>query len=505
MMSSSRGKSNASSKRSRRSGAAARKRRPYQKSGDSFYIQHTDKDMLFLISEDSGQVIRPPRRTEETGAAITTDSGWGSVMPLEILHRVFQLLVDSEGAVPSMCRVSQVCQRWYQVAASPILWRNVSVSVCWVVPTKKNPPNVQKKIQETVEMLIQKRLSQVSVFSLHHWSHHVPFILQHVSASCPHLTSLTLSHCSRVTADGLLSVAVHCPLLHSLNLQNSQVEPNTVSRFLEVCGARLKSLFLSHSFQINGIISKLAGGACPELRVLEVNTAMKFPEKELSVAIEALQASCPKLEVMRIMNLHWIPRTVSRSSPELPGFKDLQELCLANSTYSYTSDDICKRLLRDSTNLRVLDVRGCYRLTPAGICDFPCTDIERLYLGMYCSTMNSVMPVSGCYLMTRRWQHSLQELDLTAQSYSEKDLTQALDILARGGANDTLQSLNLAGTKVTVLSVKQMLSSCSALIHLDLTSCRNIPRGMKRVYRGEEDIRQCLSDLSTRVVDENGE
>nr|DBA23879.1 TPA: hypothetical protein GDO54_011595 [Pyxicephalus adspersus] len=108
---------------------------------------------------------------------------------------------------------------------------------------------------------------------------------------------------------------------------------------------------------------------------------------------------------------------------------------------------------------------------------------------------------SGSHLLTSKWQHSLQELDLASQGYAEGDLEEALRNLTGGGvaANDTLRSLNLSGTKVTPHAVRDVLTGCQALTHLDLSSCRNIPRGLKRAYRGREDLELCLADLTKKL------
>ncbi|XP_056409439.1 F-box/LRR-repeat protein 6 isoform X2 [Hyla sarda] len=447
-----------------------KKRRLQRAPKEDYFIQHTDKDMLLLIPNElreTVRVVKRVRRTEEdAGGPITADYGWGSLMPREIIHRIFQLVVGSEGAVPTLCRLAQVCHLWHQVAYSPDLWHQVSVSRCWILPTNNDPPNVQNKVKKTIETLIQQRLSQVCDFSIHHWKNHIPLVLQSLSSSCPLLSSLTLGHCSKVTVDALESVGHHCPHLTSLNLQNCKVDPNAVSRFLSIRGTTLRCLYLTFSSQTNNIFSLLA--------------------------------------VMRLLNVIFSLKSKMSSSPESPGFSHLRELCLATTSFSLISDSMCKRLLRGCARLRVLDLRGCYTVTPEGICDLPCTDLECLYLGMYYNedTFRPILPHTGCCLLIKRWRHSLQELDLTGLNFSDCELSEALGILCGGGTNDTLQSLSLTGTKVTAAAVRDLLSSCRALTYLDLTSCRNVPRGLKCAYRGVENIRQCLQTLSSRMVEE---
>ncbi|XP_077127702.1 F-box/LRR-repeat protein 6 isoform X5 [Ranitomeya variabilis] len=427
----------------------SKRRRVERLPAEDCNVQHTVNGMLFFLPPDPEEIVTVVKRVRKavcTSPPITTDHGWGSVMPQEILHRVFQLVVDSEGAVPTLCR-----------------------------------------------------LSQVSDFSLHHWNDHIPFVLQSLVSFCPLLTALTLSHCSKVTADALVSVGESCPHLTSLNLQDSEVASKAVSRFLEVRGSSLRCLFLSVSYQTNNILSLLTSGSCPELRVLEVNQGVTM----VQVWAEGLQGSCPKLEVLRLLNCTF--HLNFRSSQEGPGFCHLQELCLATSTYSNITDADVKRLLRDCTSVRVLDLRGCNRVSPEGIADLPCKDLESLYLGMYCFSSSLVLYHTGFSTITRRWRHSLQELDLTGLSFSVSELRESLGILTENGTNDTLKSLVLSGTKVSGATVRDVLSGCRALTHLDLSSCRNVPRGLKRAYQGRESVLQCLDMLSSRMQEDSPE
>ncbi|XP_068093965.1 F-box/LRR-repeat protein 6 [Hyperolius riggenbachi] len=395
----------------------------------SYYIHHTDKDMLLLIpsnrdlDETETVCIRKRCRVPEPLAKESrTDFGWGSIIPVEILHRVFQLLSEGDGAVPVMCRLSQVCRLWREVASSPDLWRSVTVSRCWSLPGAKDPPRVQKKVTQTMEALIQQRLPQVSDFTLHHWKNHVTFVLKCLSESCPLLDSLSLLHCSQVMLEDLLSVGQGCPQLQSLNLQNSKV--------------------------------------------------------------------------LRLLNIFWQTRPLPRDSVDAPGFPELQELCLGTCGHSSVNDGVLQRLLRGSSKLRVLDLRGCQRITPRGLWDLPCTDLEHIFLGLYCSSSITPSLQSGLHLLISKWHHSLQELDLASQIYEDDDLEKALSYFSQGGTNNLLSSLNLSGTRVTSNTVRGILLNCKALTHFDLASCRNLPRRLKRVYRGREEMAQCLDDIT---------
>uniref|UniRef100_A0A0E9RAD6 F-box domain-containing protein n=1 Tax=Anguilla anguilla TaxID=7936 RepID=A0A0E9RAD6_ANGAN len=58
--------------------------------------------------------------------------------------------------------------------------------------------------------------------------------------------------------------------------------------------------------------------------------------------------------------------------------------------------------------------------------------------------------------------------------------------LAHSTGADGLRSLNLSGTKITSNVLRSIISHCSELNYLNLSSCRYLPRGLKRVYRSQE-------------------
>lgn len=76
--------------------------------------------------------------------------------------------------------------------------------------------------------------------------------------------------------------------------------------------------------------------------------------------------------MLRLLNLMWLPKPAGRVTAPGPGFPSLEELCLAGSTCNFVSDEALGRLLHGSPSLRLLDLRGCARITPAGLCDLPC-------------------------------------------------------------------------------------------------------------------------------------
>ncbi|KAL8181444.1 UNVERIFIED_CONTAM: hypothetical protein K2H54_002046 [Gekko kuhli] len=536
---------------SRSTGPAKKKaRKAPRRAAPQFLVHETDNDMLLIISNVGEEQERPTRKVSKRKRkkprkglkkpqqrkrlkkkpaasrgkggtlaereALTAGSlgegskvslpgthpaaggSWGEQLPVEILVQIFQHLAASEGSVPSLCRVARVCRLWYGAAANPVLWQKVSLGYCWAAPGQKWSPTVEKRVLGTVEWLAGHRFSRLRDFALCHWKNHVPFVLKEISKSCPLLASLKLSHCSGVTAESLAMLAESCPELESLNVQHSQVHPTAVVSFLEAAGSRIRHLWLTYSAQTSAIIAALSNGSCPELQLLEVNIDIKRFTELFYLPIEQLQVACPHLQVLRLLNVVWSPKTGPRLAPCSPGFPELTELCLATTNHTYVNNSTLQRILGASDRLRVLDLRGCLHVTPRALHLLPCPDLEQLYLGLYCSASDIRLPLEGIHLLTEKWSHSLQELDLAGQSFSESSLEQAMAALAQGQSQrggPTLRSLNLTGTKVILSTVCSLISSCPALTYLNLSSCRHLPRGTKKAYRGREEIRQCLHHL----------
>ncbi|XP_068789671.1 F-box/LRR-repeat protein 6 isoform X2 [Struthio camelus] len=329
--------------RGARARGRARRRRTPRRTAPDYVVHETDDDMLLIISNAGARPARaagkkrPPRappgkavparkkRREEERApepapgsrvapassGAGAQSSWGERLPVEILVRIFQPVVARDGAVPFLCRAARVCRLWYGAASNPVLWQKVSLGFCWGEPGKKRPPLMEERVLGTVEWLATSRFSLLRDFVLCHWKSHVPFVLKALQDSCPLLASLKLSHCSGVTTESLTSLAARCTQLDSLNLQNSQVDSSAVVTFLEVAGTRLQQLWLTYSSRMNAIVAALASGCCPGLRLLEVNTEIKQSSQHFQVPVEQLQAACPQLQVLRLLNVIWSPKTWS--------------------------------------------------------------------------------------------------------------------------------------------------------------------------------------------------
>ncbi|XP_033831019.1 F-box/LRR-repeat protein 6 [Periophthalmus magnuspinnatus] len=463
------------------------------------------KNKKTLVQNKKKMTVRPKpvlipvieKEEEETAPLVpleALDNRWGESLPEEVLIHIFQKIVVQDGAVPFLCRVARVCRLWHTAASSPALWRSVTVGHCWIQPRRSQLPKTEKRIMDTISWLAENRFSQLQEFSLCHWIRNVNHAVQIVSHSCPHLRCLKLSHCSGLTKKAFDSLGLHSQSLHRIDLQYSEFQVDGLLDFLESNGSQIREILFTHGPKIDRVLAALSRGCCPNLELLETNRKLDTNLCELHVCIQGLQTACPKLKTFRMMNV--IPMNKNMRGVELScGFPMLEELSLATTSYSFTSDKDLLNILFRSTKLRVLDLRGCTRVTPAGLAALPCSNLECLFWGQYFSNGvgSSSQPKTGLHLLTQKWGSTLQQLDIANQLFTEDDLECAISFLSQ--TRETLRSLNLSGTRITPAPLKALLGQASSLNYLNLSSCRCLPRGLKRIYRDQEDIHQLLDKL----------
>ncbi|CAB1321214.1 unnamed protein product [Coregonus sp. 'balchen'] len=400
-----------------------------------------------------GELERTLQHHQEEGF-----DSWGQSLPVEVLVNIFKMVVHQDGAVPFLCRVARVCHLWNVAAASPALWRSVSVGYCWLEPGKTHLPKTELKIRNTVSWLAQNRFSQLRDFSLNHWKNNVDHVVEVVSQSCPQLRSLKLSYCTGVTEKAFQSLSGSCRSLDSINVQYSEFQVEGLVTFLESYGIQIRQILFTHGPRNDRLLTAIS--------------------------------------TFRMLNVIPMPKMTRNGSGSTSGFPLLEELCMATTAVSFMTDQDLAKIVYDSPKLRVLDLRGCSRITAAGLSSLPCDELECLYWGLYFSSNVTVsLSKKGIHLLTQKWSGTLQELDLANQLFSEEDMEIALGHLAQGTGADPIRSLNLSGTKVTTPALRLVIGQSTALNYLNLSSCRYLPRGLKKLYRGQEEIHQLLDKL----------
>uniref|UniRef100_A0A1A7XXB2 F-box and leucine-rich repeat protein 6 n=1 Tax=Iconisemion striatum TaxID=60296 RepID=A0A1A7XXB2_9TELE len=418
---------------------------------------------------------------------------WGQNLPEEVLINIFQMVVVQDGAVPFLCRVGRVCRLWNAAASSPVLWRRVTVGHCWTEPGKNQPPQTERKIEDTIIWLAQNRFSQLRDFSLCHWTKNADFMLQVVSKFCPQLRSIRLSYCKGLTVKAFHCLGLHSRCLRSIDLQQSGVEG--LLDFLEHHGMQIRQILFTHGLKSDRVLAAISRGCCPDLELLEVNKRLDSKDGELPVCMQQLQMACPKLKTFRMLNVRPLHKMMRNCAASSSGFPLLEELCIATTAYSYMTDRDLKEVLFGSAKLRVLDLRGCSRITPSALAALPCPELECLFWGQYSSQFGSSSMKRGLPMLTQKWGPTLQQLDVANQPFTEEDLELAMSYLTQVSETETLRSLNLSGTRITPPALRSVVRRMTTLSYLNLSSCRYLPRGVKKIYRGQEEIRELLDKL----------
>ncbi|KAF0289291.1 F-box/LRR-repeat protein 6 [Amphibalanus amphitrite] len=412
---------------------------------------------------------------------------WADGVPPELLERIFGEVVRATGAVPALVRLSRVCRSWRRVALLPELWRTVDLATGLIRDKMRH--------ERLLIWLAENRLSKTEELSLAGWSSALsPRSVPVLVSRAPQLRSLCLSGCRSLTGEEVVQLA---GLQHLSSLDLSDLQANTTSaraavgphplqQLSSLLGPRLVSLTLSHNF-VAGMQQILAALAehCPNLEVLDLSNITNAIRDIVPVRVERLQEGCPRLRVLRWTNTEL---RLADTPLKEQGFPALEELSVAvpRDRHWGLDDAGVERLLKASNQLRLLDVRGCQRLSDSSLVRVPAWNLQHLFLSGCDATRSSADRLE---LVVRKWRHSLLELDLSGAA-NQQALDAALLALAErpdpGQPPTPLRKLDLCGAAGTFGPVCRLVAACAELRELNLTSCRALPRGVKRVYRGPE-------------------
>lgn len=433
-------------------------------------------------------------------------SMWASErMPPEILTKIFMEVTYTEGCVPTLVILSRVCRLWWQVSYGPLLWHTVDLATGRV----KEKHRTERKLF----WLLQNRLTKVQDLALGGWNSALSrAAIEGISTTCKDLRSLSLTGCKGLMGDSLLTVVQSCQVLEKLDL--SAVSPYTANprgaissgslcEVAKVIGSRLTYLNLANNCTtgIQQIVAALAV-SCPNLYLLDLSNLRTATRDTVCINIEQLQQGCPKMRVLRLTNsLIRLSTTSLKDQANSPGFPQLEELSIAVDPKSCTSIDNAsmERILKNAHKLRLLDVRGCTSISNSSLVRVPAWDLEHLFLSGCTATRQSV---DGLELVIRKWRHSLIEIDLSWMSITEA-LDQAVIALAEESESSPLKFLDLCGSSVSFNPVRQVLCHCSRLRTLNLSSCRALPRGIKRLYDGVTQLTSLRTAIEAGRFDDN--
>lgn len=427
-------------------------------------------------------------------------SVWGDQLPEHVLCMIFQNVIQDEGCIPSLIRFGRVCSAWHRASLVPSLWRTVDLG---------NWTKERFKTELKLKWLIENRLRNSTDVSFGNWKiTNVQCVLDRLLAAAPNLVGITLNGWKQLTSDHLMFLVQEFKSLRRIDLSSVNAEVNankTAVGQVSLCsaisemGERLTHLYLAHN-RLSGIpqIVKALSTQCPNLSLLDLSNVTTIAISHGILNIEQLQHGCQMLKVLRITNSHINLSTATlQEQMESPGFPELEELSVASlaDESRLFNDEYLQRILKTSTQLKLLDVRGCSRLTHDSLIRLPTWDLKHLFLSG-CSITRDMG--SGLELIASKWAHSLIEFDL-AWANATKPLDDALKALADKGLESPLNHLNLCGSSVSLEAVKEVLTNCPHINSINLSSCRGLPRGVKRLLQGPTEIAELRENLGVTL------
>ncbi|XP_005176033.1 F-box/LRR-repeat protein 6 [Musca domestica] len=496
-------KSATTSGRSRKSSRNSKQRIKLNDSNDEAdeldYEPKRKKDRSSKRQAAAATASAAQAENDEHKRPVVEQSIWGRDLPEPVLFKIFQNVVEREGCLPTLFRLGRVCSLWRRVSLSPTLWRSLDLTT-WIKEKYRTELKLKWFVDNRCSCCTELNVSNFKVTD-------ISCFLMKLAAGAPNLTSITLSGWKGFSCDHLAYLVENMKKLERLDLSSVNVEMNasksavgvqSLCNALQVMGDKLTHLYLAHN-RLAGIpqIVNVLSTHCPNLVLLDLSNVTTQATSHGILHVEKLQQGCPKLKVLRITNSHITLSTASlQEMMDSPGFPELEELSVAVMDESRViGDEHIQRILKSSSKLKLLDVRGCARLTHESLIRLPTWDVKHLFLSG-CSVTRDMG--SGLELIASKWAHSLIELDL-AWANVQQPLDNALRALADKGAESRLAHLNLCGSSVSEEAVKEILANCPLMSSINLASCRGLPRGVKRQMQGPQELNELREVLKVQL------
>merc|ERR1719410_1741002 len=446
----------------------------------------------------------PPPRTPEP----PKEPKWGEEeceggMPEKVVKRIFTFVCFNNGCLPFLPTAMRTCKVWCRVARDPNLWTHANLG---------NRITEKKRTEKNLEWILKNKFPNALEVDVCNWRAAISSpALKIIAANCPNLIGLGLSQCVKLSHEDVRIIPSMFPDLQKIDI--SCVAPTTASSRSAASSTCLSDLItaigdkLTHfnmsSNKMAGLpfVFKAISQHAKSLIVLDVSNISTTSRDTILINIEKIQKGCPRLRKLRTTNtmlgLNDVPVREQMTSP---GFPYLEELTIGVDQRGYfdgMDDQQIERILKKSDKLKVLDIRGCKGLTDSTLVRLPCWDIEYLYVAG-CSVTTSSK--DGLELLVKKWCRTLVDLDI-GNTTDNKTVDWAVMAFVESEEKLRLRKLNLTGTGVSLKSLTKLLSCCPTLQSLNLTSCRALPRGMKRMYHNREDVAGLTKDIADGKFD----
>ncbi|CAL4089479.1 unnamed protein product, partial [Meganyctiphanes norvegica] len=300
-------------------------------------------------------------------------SVWGYKLPSLVLRKILLNAVDAVGCIPLLLRTSRVCRLWRQAATDFRLWHTVDLATGRIKPRNRN--------ERKLLWILENRLPQVVDLNLDGWVDAVTaYTLSRVPALCPNIVGLNISRCYKLHSENIHTLLSPLQRLQRLDLTDVMgshkptsrcaLGQQTLAELASTLKERLTHLTLAHNTLSNvPSVVRAFSEHCSNLEHLDLSNVVTVGRDPITINLEQLQTGCNKLRVLRLTNsnVKLLPTSMQEQAAS-PGFPDLEELSIAVDgihNIGFKDDDI-DRMLKTSSKLRLLDVRGlfntCYKI-----------------------------------------------------------------------------------------------------------------------------------------------
>ncbi|GFS12951.1 F-box/LRR-repeat protein [Elysia marginata] len=423
-------------------------------------------------------------------------SGPTSRLPPEILLKIFIYGAMSEGVTRFLPKVSLVCKEWHATASDPSILKHLDLSL--VSESRDRCANVINLSKQRLTKLLSTRdLSQCQALTLAGQDKLSVNHIKSLLAQTPSLKSLDLRGC-QVNSDMLKNLPEMCLHLERIDLSNlspssaTSLPYGSVEGLVKALGPKLVEL------RVGGITSILTKAesmlkaiinCCPFLEELDLS---RLPCKitnfhEQKVDLLELARRCPRLTELRLDGHHFVH--VGERPSSLQNLKifshSIQMFQPAERAIFYN--------IFSKNKLHELNISET-RLKPSKIinCVSNVLSVKTLKLSNMAWDTEDVRELSDCM---DSWHGSIETLDLSGNKrdcfndefffFSQRELC----------ATACLQFINLSNSVINSQNVINIVKHCKSLRAIDLTGCRELPRGYKRVFSHQEfsDLIKSLS------------
>jgi len=155
---------------------------------------------------------------------------------------------------------------------------------------------------------------------------------------------------------------------------------------------------------------------------------------------------------------------------------------------SWLTNSILHALLKSSSNLKTLDIRGASRVLNFDMA-IASEVVERLYLS-HCKIDETVAES-----INERWSGSLWDLDVSKCEFADVSLFVSTLFTTGVPSCSNILHLDISQCNISNEDVPLILNTCMELDTLNLTCCRGMSRGLKRLYKGSEDLNKLKNTI----------